>query len=61
MKTNIKIINVPTLLEYAQINSYDNKIKYIASLKNKIDNDLDTKFNLYLRYGIKGLFDKQKN
>lgn len=58
MNTNIKIINVPTLLEYAQINSYDNKIKYISSVKKNIDNELDTKFNLYLRYGIKGLFDK---
>ena len=54
MKTNIKIINVPTLSEYAQISSNNRKIKQILNAKN----ELDTKFNLYLRYGIKGLFDK---
>jgi type I restriction enzyme R subunit len=65
MKTNIKIINVPTLLEYAQLNSYDNKIRYTSSVKNKIENEkllrssdaeaLEKVFNLF----HKELFDNR--
>jgi hypothetical protein len=54
MEANIKIINVPTLSEYAQISSNNCKVKQILNVKH----ELDRKFNLYLRYGIKGLFDK---